>query len=68
MSTLNLSIEGMHCGGCVQRVTDALRKLPGVAPEKVEVGHATIRLEENQTPQTVIAALERIGFEAKQNP
>ena len=38
--TLKLSIEGMHCGACVRRVTNALQAVPGVQVNSVEVGSA----------------------------
>jgi Copper chaperone len=64
--TLQLTIDGMHCGGCVTRVTNALKKLEGVTVESVEVGSARVRLEGGQTaPGEVLAALERIGFSAR---
>jgi copper chaperone CopZ len=64
--TLNLSIEGMHCGACVRRVTNALQAVPGVQVNSVEVGSA--KLEFNPaatTPETIAAAVNGIGFTAK---
>ena len=40
--TLELSIEGMHCGACVRRVTNALQTVPGVQVNSVEVGSAKL--------------------------
>jgi copper chaperone CopZ len=64
MPTIELDIEGMHCGGCVQRVTKAIAKLPGVTAEKVEVGKAYVRLEAGQE-SAVVDALNRLGFAAR---
>jgi copper chaperone CopZ len=68
MSTpLKLAIEGMHCGGCVTRVTNALAKLDGVEVRKVEVGSAEVVYDEARlAPTTVAEAVNRIGFAAKE--
>ena len=63
---LSLTIEGMHCGGCVNRVTTALNKIAGVTVERVEVGSALIQFdEETATPQAIVDAVNRTGFTAR---
>jgi len=64
MKSIELAIDGMHCNGCVQRVSDALKKIPGVLPEKVELGKARLQVAEGQEP-AVLAALDNIGFDAR---
>jgi copper chaperone CopZ len=63
MVTVQLAIEGMHCDGCVKRVTQALTKAGGV-PEEVKVGSARVSVEEGKTP-ALVAALEKMGFDAR---
>ena len=64
--TLRLSIEGMHCGGCVRRVTGALQSVQGVEVGPVEVGSAEIRFDPDRTNAEEIAgAVDRIGFAAR---
>jgi copper chaperone len=63
--TLTLSIEGMHCGACVRRVTNALQAVPGVAVDSVEVGSAKLAFDpEETTAQEIAAAVDGIGFTA----
>jgi copper chaperone CopZ len=63
--TLNLTIDGMHCGGCVKRVTLALQKVESVEPVKVEVGSASANFDEAKaTQQEIVDAVNRIGFTA----
>jgi copper chaperone len=63
--TLTLSIEGMHCGACVRRVTNALQTVPGVAIGSVEVGSAKLAFDpEEATPQEISAVVNGIGFTA----
>lgn len=64
--TLRLAIDGMHCGGCVTRVTNALKKVEGVEVQSVEVGSAEVLIDPARTaPEVVLEAVERIGFQAR---
>jgi copper chaperone CopZ len=65
-NTLNLAIEGMHCGACVRRVTNALEGVEGVKVNLVEVGSAKVDFDATATTaQDITAALDRIGFQAR---
>ena len=64
--TLELAIEGMHCGACVRRVTTALQAVPGVQVGSVEVGSAKLAFDPVEaTAPEIAAAIERIGFTAR---
>ena len=56
-------IAGMSCGGCVNSLTRVLKSVPGIEPLKVEVGKATVRLDDAVTIDAVKAAVDRAGFE-----
>lgn len=61
----HLEIEGMHCEGCVTRVSAALKRIPGVAVKSVEVGSAEI-LSKDAIPEPVLAAaINKVGFTLK---
>ena len=65
MAEFKLHIEGMHCGSCVRRVTQALTTTEGVEVKEVNIGSA--RLSSNQEPAPVgaaIAALAKAGYSA----
>ena len=63
--TLTLSIEGMHCGGCIHRVTSALERVKGVKVGSVEVGSAQLTFDPNgASAEEIAAAVDRIGFSA----
>jgi copper chaperone len=63
LNALRLSIEGMHCGGCVHRVTNALQGVDGVEVGSVAVGSAQMTFDPNQTSaEEIAAAVNRIGF------
>jgi copper chaperone CopZ len=64
-NTLKLSIEGMHCGACISRVTSALKGIEGVELGAVDVGSATIKFNPAKISSGQIrAAVDRIGFSA----
>jgi copper chaperone len=64
--TLTLSIDGMHCGACVRRVTDALRSVPGVQLDSVQVGSAQVAYSPDKaTAEEIAAAVNRIGFQTQ---
>jgi copper chaperone CopZ len=64
--SLTLSIEGMHCGGCVRRVTTALEGVKGVELGSVEVGSAEMTFDPNRVSvEEIAAAIDRIGFSAR---
>ena len=65
---LNLSIEGMHCGACVNRVAKALQTIPGVAVKGVEVGAARISYDPGSAaPEAILAALRKSGYAARED-
>jgi copper chaperone len=65
-NTLNLVIEGMHCGACVRRVTTALQGVEGVTVKSVEIGSAKVVFDAAEaSAQDITATLDRNGFPAR---
>ncbi len=65
MENMKLEIEGMHCGACVRRVTNALAEVNGVRVDSVEIGSAKVSFDPAAiVPEQIAAAVERIGFKA----
>ena len=63
----DLTINGMTCAACVSRVEKAARRVPGVAGAQVNLlaGRGAFTYDPAQTTsQAIIAAIDRIGFEA----
>jgi copper chaperone CopZ len=66
MAEFTLRIDGMHCGACVRRVTQALAAVEGVAVNEVSVGAARLTFEREPAPvDLAVAALAKIGFTAQ---
>ncbi len=50
MQTEAMNVTGMTCGGCVSKVTKALKAVPGVGQVDVSLpGRASVDFDENQT-------------------
>jgi copper chaperone len=64
--TLKLTIDGMHCEGCVRRVTAVLEGIRTVTPAQVEVGSAMLTYDPDQaTVEEIASAIHRVGFSAR---
>jgi copper chaperone CopZ len=65
MAEFMLHIDGMHCGSCVKRVTQALASVEGVAVNEVRIGAARLTSSQNPAPvDLAVAALAKAGFTA----
>lgn len=65
LSEFTLHIEGMHCGSCVRRASQALSATEGLTVKEVRVGAA--RIEAAEKPAAVdraVAALAKAGYPA----
>jgi copper chaperone CopZ len=69
MSEFILRIDGMHCGSCVRRVSQALAQAPGLQVKEVQIGAARVQSDENPPPMDrAIAALAAAGYKAHPDP
>ena len=65
MAEFTLKIDGMHCGSCVRRVSQALATTPGIVVSEVTVGTARFSSSELPVPiDFAIAAIAKAGFAA----
>jgi copper chaperone len=66
MAEFILRIDGMHCGACVRRVTQALNATGNVEVEDVRIGAARLKsVGENPPVDAAIAALAKAGYSAR---
>ena len=67
MSTQQLTIDGMTCGGCARAVRAALVAIEGVTSADVqhESGTATISVQHEIPREQIASALEEAGFALK---
>lgn len=69
MSEFTLRIDGMHCGSCVRRVSQALAQTQGVEVMAVQIGAARLASDEEPPPvDRAIAALAVAGYKARPDP
>ncbi|MGY3609231.1 MULTISPECIES: heavy metal translocating P-type ATPase [unclassified Bradyrhizobium] len=62
----DLSVPGIHCGGCIQKVEVALGALPGVEKARVNLSskRVAIRWQADKPPAPFIETLNKIGYDA----
>jgi copper chaperone CopZ len=69
MSEFSLRIDGMHCGSCIRRVSQALASAEGVTVKEVRLGAARLSAPNSVTkPAPVdlaLAALAKAGYSAR---
>jgi copper chaperone len=65
MERLELAIDGMSCNHCVNAVAGALRRMPGVRVERLEIGTATVAYDPGQVSvEAIIDAVNDEGYVA----
>ena len=65
MQTINLQIEGMSCGHCLNAVRQALSETAGVEVESVQMGRARVSYDETLTgPSKIESAIAAAGYSA----
>ena len=61
---VELSIEGMHCAGCVSTIERALSQVPGVVSVKVSLSNETAVIKGEAEAGLLIDAVSKTGYEA----
>ncbi|NTX31492.1 heavy metal translocating P-type ATPase, partial [Burkholderia pyrrocinia] len=66
LQTIELTVDGMHCGGCTGRVQRALAAVPGVVDAAVDLDArtATVTAQETVEPGQLVDAVGEIGYRA----
>ncbi|MGC1299859.1 MAG: heavy-metal-associated domain-containing protein [Alloacidobacterium sp.] len=65
MSEITLRIDGMHCGACVRRVTQALQNVEGAEVKEVRLGAARVEAEDAVTAEpALLASVVKAGYSA----
>lgn len=61
---IELKVDGMTCGGCVNSVTRAVKNLDAGADVKVDLATKRVSVNGKVSEQDVIRALDDAGYEA----
>lgn len=64
MAEFTLQIDGMHCGSCVRRVSQALAQTAGLNVKEVRVGAARVESEQPSAVERAIEAVQKAGYAA----
>jgi copper chaperone CopZ len=66
--TTTLSVTGMHCAGCEQRVTRALEQLPSVKVLRADHQEGAVEVRANTARASldeIRGRIEQMGYEVK---
>ncbi len=65
-TTAQLSITGMSCGHCLNRVNTALQKVEGVTAQQVRIGSAQVEFDGARvSPDQIAQAITKAGYPAE---
>lgn len=64
---IQLKIDGMHCGGCMNAVRRALTTVPSVSSVTVDLGAGSASVEAGAgiDPAKLLSAVEEAGYDAR---
>jgi copper chaperone len=64
MAEFTVRIDGMHCGACVRRVSQALAS-EGLQVKEVRLGAARVESDQNPPPvDRALAVIQKAGYSA----
>ena len=65
MAEITLRIDGMHCGSCIRRVTQAINGAGAFEVKEVRLGAARFQTPDPAQANVALAALAKAGFRAR---
>lgn len=67
---LRYQVDGMHCDGCVQAITDKVKHVDGVVDCRVSLAdrQADVVVRDDATALPVQHAIEKLGYKVKPLP
>lgn len=65
MAEITLKIDGMHCGSCIRRVTQAIQNAGPFEVEEVRIGAARFAAAQAPDAKLALDALAKAGFTAR---
>ena len=67
LARLELAVRGMRCAGCMSKVENGIRQLPGVEEARVNLSSAKLNVrwrEGSTSAERIVARVNELGFEA----
>ena len=62
------SVQGMKCGGCIAKATEAVSKLPGYVAAEFDLKSGTAIVKGAVDPQAAVRVLAAAGYPATHRP
>jgi copper chaperone CopZ len=69
LQTVNLTVKGMMCSACSQKITIALKEIQGVETVEAdaEAGSAKVTASPQVSSDQLVAAVKKAGYETAAN-
>jgi Cu2+-exporting ATPase len=67
LARLELAVRGMRCAGCMSKIENGIRQLPGVEEARVNLSSAKLNVrwrEGSTSAERIVARVNELGFEA----
>ena len=67
MKTLNIEVEGMHCGACVNKISNHFQNIDGISDTKVSLEKQTVTIigSDGLSNMKIRNDLIELGFSVK---
>ena len=62
-STKEISIDGMHCGSCVNRIETAVGKMAGIESIQIDLNRGVASINGDVSVEKIMTTIESLGFE-----
>ena len=64
---VEISVQGMTCGGCAAKIKNAVKAIEGVVSVEVELKEEEVEVhaQKGVDPQKLVAAVESAGYKAQ---
>jgi copper chaperone len=61
-----IKISGMTCNGCLNGLTNALKKLDSNADIQIELSSQMLRIQSQKSKEEISSTIDNAGFEVKE--
>jgi Cu2+-exporting ATPase len=66
-ASMELAVEGLACGGCIGRIENAVKRLPGIVDARLNFTNRRLTVvwqDGGRVPEAAVATLEQMGYRA----
>lgn len=65
---ISMKVHGMHCGGCVSKITHAVNSLDHSANVKIDLKSGQVEVQSNQPIAEIVNIIKKLGYDVEVAP